>query len=142
MIVNHSEPKAITVFFDGQCPLCSREIGFYQKQEGAGSIIWVDLSKVNQNDLPSGLTHQSALSRFHVITTNGELVSGGEAFSNLWLSLPKFNWVGQLFQISLLASVLEAIYKIFLPCRPLLQRFLKQTLRQTDSNPKTYKTKR
>ena len=30
------------VFFDGACPLCAREIEFYQKQEGASRIAWVD----------------------------------------------------------------------------------------------------
>ncbi len=30
------------VFFDGACPLCAREIEFYQKQEGASGIAWVD----------------------------------------------------------------------------------------------------
>jgi predicted DCC family thiol-disulfide oxidoreductase YuxK len=142
MTINHSGSEAVTVFFDGQCPLCTREIGFYQQQEGSRAINWVDVAKVNLSDLPPGLTQESALSRFHVVTAKGTLVSGGEAFSSLWLSLPKFNWVGQLFQITLLATILEVVYKIFLPCRPLLQRFLRQTLRKIDKKPKTYKTKR
>ena len=142
MTFNDTGSEATTVFFDGQCPLCSREIKFYQRQSGAGAINWVDVTKVNLNNLPSGLTRESALARFHVVTAKGKLVSGGEAFSSLWLSLPAFNWAGRLFSISFLASFLEAGYRIFLPFRPLLQRCLPQTLKHTGIDPKIYKTKK
>jgi len=140
MTLNESGSEAATVFFDGQCPLCSREIGFYQRQGGAEAINWVDVTKVNLNDLPSSLTRENALARFHVLTAKGKLISGGEAFSSLWLSLPAFNWAGRLFRLSFLSSFLEVGYRIFLPCRPLIQRCLPQTLKQTGSNPKIYKT--
>jgi len=38
-------------------------------------------SKVSLDDLPSGLTQEDDLARFHVATTKGELMSGGNAFS-------------------------------------------------------------
>ena len=142
MTFNDTGSEATTVFFDGQCPLCSREIKFYQRQSGAGAINWVDVTKVNLNNLPSGLTRESALARFHVVTAKGKLVSGGEAFSSLWLSLPAFNWAGRLFSLSFFASFLEVGYRIFLPCRPLLQRCLPQTLKQPGSYPETHKTKK
>jgi predicted DCC family thiol-disulfide oxidoreductase YuxK len=142
MTFNGSGAEATTVFFDGQCPLCSREIGFYQRQVGARAINWVDVTKVNLNDLPSGLTRESALARFHVVTAEGELVSGGEAFSSLWLTLPAFNWAGRLFRLSLLASFLEAGYRMFLPCRPLLQCCLPQKVKQPRIDLQVYKTKK
>ena len=127
MTRNISESDADTVFFDGKCPLCTREISFYRGQRGAEDINWVDVTKASLDNLPSGLTRKDALARFHVLTTGGELVSGGNAFSSLWLSLPAFQWAGKLFKISFLALLLERAYKIFLPCRPLLQRCLPQT---------------
>ena len=142
MTLSVSGSEAATVFFDGQCPLCSKEIRFYQRQGGAEAINWVDVTKVNVDDLPSGLTREVAMAKFHVVTAKGKLISGGEAFSSLWLSLPAFNWVGRLFRISFLALFLEAGYRVFLPCRPLLQRYLPQTLKQTASDPKIYKTKK
>ena len=135
--MNQFGSEATTVYFDGECPLCSREIGFYQLQEGACSINWVDVTKVNLKDYPHGLTKEKALARFHVITVKGKLVSGGEAFSSLWLSLPRFNLVGQLFKVRPFALTLEIVYKIFLFCRPLLQRLLCQTFRPSNSNSKT-----
>ena len=142
MSMTLSELKAIRVFFDSQCPLCSREIDFYQQQEGADHIDWVDVTKVDPDKLPYDLTQAGALARFHVVTANGSLVSGGRAFSSLWLSLSKFKWAGQLFSISLLASILEIAYRAFLPCRPLIQRLLQQTFPIQENNLETYKTKK
>lgn len=135
--MKYQELRAITVFFDGQCPLCSREISFYKKQVGASSIDWVDLTEENIDKLPSGLNQEIAMSKFHVVTAKGKLVSGGEAFSSLWLSLPKFMWAGQLFKHNLIAPILEVAYRIFLPCRPILQRLLQRKPKQHKRNQLT-----
>ena len=82
MSMTLSKLKATRVFFDGQCPLCLREIGFYQQQEGADHIDWVDVTKVDPDKLPYDLTLVGALARFHVVTANGSLVSGGRASSD------------------------------------------------------------
>tara|TARA_B110000208_G_scaffold180785_1_gene230859 strand:- start:208 stop:633 length:426 start_codon:yes stop_codon:yes gene_type:complete len=141
MTRNISGSDADTVFFDGKCPLCTREISFYRGQRGAEDINWVDVTKASLDNLPSGLTRKDALARFHVLTTGGELVSGGNAFSSLWLSLPAFQWAGKLFKISFLALLLERAYKIFLPCRPLLQRCLPQTLKRPVGDKHSGETK-
>ena len=141
MTRNISGSDADTVFFDGKCPLCTREISFYRGQRGAEDINWVDVTKASLDNLPSGLTRKDALARFHVLTTGGELVSGGNAFSSLWLSLPAFQWAGKLFKISLLALLLERAYKIFLPCRPLLQRCMPQTLKRPVGDKHSGETK-
>ncbi|MEZ7881108.1 MAG: thiol-disulfide oxidoreductase DCC family protein [Rhodospirillales bacterium] len=141
MTRNISGSDADTVFFDGKCPLCTREISFYRGQRGAEDINWVDVTKASLDNLPSGLTRKDALARFHVLTTGGELVSGGNAFSSLWLSLPAFQWAGKLFKISFLALLLERAYKIFLPCRPLLQRCMPQTLKRPVGDKHSGETK-
>ncbi len=34
-------PASCTVYYDGTCPLCRREIAFYRRCAGATSIVWV-----------------------------------------------------------------------------------------------------
>ena len=34
----------IKVFFDGNCPICSREIKVYKKLDKKGEISWYDIS--------------------------------------------------------------------------------------------------
>ena len=81
MICDDLGSNAETVYFDGQCPLCTREIQFYRRQRGAENVNWVDVAKVGKLDLPVGLTQENALARFHIVNVKGQLISGGEAFS-------------------------------------------------------------
>ena len=36
--------RSLTVFFDGSCPICSKEINFYKMRAGADELSWVDVS--------------------------------------------------------------------------------------------------
>ena len=132
--------NAETVYFDGQCPLCTREIGFYQRQRGAKNVNWVDVSKVGLLDLPFDLNQEEALARFHIVNAKGQLISGGEAFSSLWLSLPAFRWAGSIFQIKILAYLLEVMYRVFLPCRPFLQRLMPKLPNQPNEDSQNCET--
>ena len=74
----HDRP---TAFYDGACPLCAREIGFYRRQEGADWICWVDISSIDTMDVAPDLAREEALARFTVRDADGSLVSGGRAFT-------------------------------------------------------------
>jgi len=118
------ESPRITVFYDGACPLCRREIGFYRRCGGADRIRWRDVAECDPEILPGGLTRDAALRRFHVETADGRLVSGAAAFAQLWSSLPRFRAIGWIARQSLLVPVLERLYVLFLRWRPALQKVL------------------
>jgi predicted DCC family thiol-disulfide oxidoreductase YuxK len=120
---------AFTVFYDGACPLCTAEIGFYRRRRGADRISWVDVSACATETVTAGLTRDQALKRFHARQADGRLVSGGAAFVALWSVLPSFSWLGRLFRAGPLLWGIERAYDSFLGWRPKLQglarRFLK-----------------
>jgi predicted DCC family thiol-disulfide oxidoreductase YuxK len=109
----------MTVYFDGSCPLCRTEIGVYQKADDSDTIQWCDVSA---EALPAGLTREHAMARFHVRDASGELVSGARAFIALWLTLPRWRWLGRIASLPPLPWLLEGAYRVFLPLRPLLQK--------------------
>ena len=113
------------VFYDGACPLCTREIAFYKRRQGADGVAWVDVSGVARDQIAPGLNREQALARFHVQMDDGSIVSGGTAFATLWTALPGFRFWGRLFQFQPLASVLDRAYDIFLKVRPRLQAIMK-----------------
>ena len=115
----------LTVFFDGSCPLCRKEIGFYRRKRGADRIDWVDVSAVARGDVATGLSCDQAMRRFHVMTPAGRLIDGGHAFAVLWAALPGFRWVGKVMGLPGLRHVLNLAYDAFLPVRPALQRFFR-----------------
>jgi predicted DCC family thiol-disulfide oxidoreductase YuxK len=110
-----------TVFYDGACPLCQREIAFYRACKGAESVRWIDVSQSSRKYAAPGLTRQGALARFHVQTADGRLVTGASAFAHLWTVLPGSCYLGHFFQLPLLRSVLDGIYDLFLRIRPYLK---------------------
>ena len=123
----------LTVFYDGACPLCRREIDFYRGLEGAQCISWVDVAATETVDVAPGLAKTDALARFHVMTADGKLCSGGAAFAALWLRLRAFRLFGRLFQVRPLLWCLEQAYSRFLKVRPFLQRRLRERAPRQDA---------
>jgi predicted DCC family thiol-disulfide oxidoreductase YuxK len=112
---------ALTVYYDGACPLCSREIAVYRRQTGSERCVWVDASSCPESALGTGLSRDSALARFHVRRTDGLLVEGMRGFTVLWRVLPRFAWAGRIASIGPLPLLLDVAYLVFLRIRPLWQ---------------------
>ena len=45
--------RSLTVFFDGSCPICSKEINFYKMRAGADELSWVDAVSYTHLTLPT-----------------------------------------------------------------------------------------
>ena len=79
--------KVLTVFYDGGCPICAREVGMYQSLKGAEFIKWVNLSALLDGEVLPGVTKRNALARFHAVDYKGNIHVGGAAFVALWCML-------------------------------------------------------
>jgi ubiquinone biosynthesis monooxygenase Coq7 len=110
-------PPALTVYFDGACPVCSREIAMYRRQPGAEACTWIDASACPDAALGPDLTRDAALARFHVRRADGELVDGMRGFAALWRTLPRTAWLGRVASIWPIPIVLDAAYRAFLALR-------------------------
>ncbi len=105
-------PKPI-VFFDGACPMCSREIAHYRKRRGADNIVWLDISKPG-NDLDRyGISRDEAMSRFHVLDRERSWHTGAWGFVELWSQLPAYRWLAWVIKRAGLLPVLDAAYSRF-----------------------------
>ena len=117
------------VFFDGSCPLCTAEISTYRKCRGADEIDWVDVAVggagARDENIAPGLMRTDAMRRFHMRRADGEIVSGGAAFAELWTALPAFSWAGRIGRQRPVSLLLEGAYRLFLPVRPLLRKLLR-----------------
>ncbi|MFM9974917.1 MAG: thiol-disulfide oxidoreductase DCC family protein [Beijerinckiaceae bacterium] len=118
MTKDSSQP--VTVFYDGSCPLCTREIGLYQRALGGNAVNWCDISQTDVSR--DGLSAEQAMARCHVRGPDGVMQDGARAFILLWLTVPRWRWLGRMASIPPLPSVLEGLYRAFLPIRPWLQR--------------------
>lgn len=106
-----------TVYFDGDCPICSREISIYRRAAGGDAIAWVDASHCDEALLANGPDRASALRRFHVRCEDGTVVSGAAAFVAVWRRLPAFSRLARICGDRRILVLLEWLYRAFLGLR-------------------------
>ena len=115
-----------SVFFDGKCPLCWAEIDIYRNHDVRENLRLIDVSNPIVQ-LPSGLTRSAALARFHVMSNDGRLVSGVEAFIEVWRQIPKWRWLATWAAMPPFTQAIKFAYWIFLSCRPTIVRIFLTT---------------
>lgn len=115
-------PARLTVYFDGACPVCAREIAAYRRQPGAEACDWVDAAACDDPALGPGLNRQAALARLHVRRPDGSLVQGMRGFATLWQALPRTAWLGRLVARGPMPALLDGAYAGFLHLRRLWRR--------------------
>nr|WP_315486753.1 DUF393 domain-containing protein [uncultured Undibacterium sp.] len=117
-----STAKVCTIYFDGACPLCSKEIATYQTWRGANRIEWIDASRCSELALGAELERTQALVKLHARDENGMLVSGAAAFVMMWRQLPALKWITPCFGHASVIHALDYLYEGFLKIRPLWRK--------------------
>ena len=120
----------ITIFYDGTCPLCLREIGLLRRLDRRrGRIRFQDVSPPDAAEF-CPIPQEKLLARFHVETRDGRIVDGAEAFTEAYSELPFMAWVRLIGRFAPTRWVLNRMYDGLLLIRPSLQRFFRT--RETD----------
>ena len=107
-------PKACpTVFFDGACPLCRREIAHYRRLDRAQRLRWVDAASETEILAAHGLDTERAMTELHVLDGNGRWQRGVDAFLVIWSHLPAYRWLARLVSALGLRAPLGFVYRHF-----------------------------
>lgn len=109
----------LTVWHDGACPLCRREIALMRRLDRRGAIAFVDIADPDAADCP--LDRAALLARFHA-REDGALLSGAAAFAAMWRAIPLLRPLGLAARNPLALALLERAYCLFLRVRPSAQR--------------------
>lgn len=112
--------SSLTVYFDGACPLCRREIALIRRLDRRGSIHFIDVSDAAA---ACPIDRGELLARFHA-SENGRLYSGARAFAAMWRAIPLLRPLGVLADLPVARPAFEAAYRGFLRVRPRLQRWV------------------
>ncbi|MBO83798.1 MAG: thiol-disulfide oxidoreductase [Deltaproteobacteria bacterium] len=72
------------VFFDGDCPLCTREIDMIRALDRRGRLRFTDIAAPGFDPTPTGLTHDELMASIRGRMPSGEMVEGVEVFRQLY----------------------------------------------------------
>ena len=112
----------LTIWFDGGCPLCRREIAFIQRLDRGRAIDFIDVSDGNAN---CPVDRAAMLARFHA-REDGEMMSGAAAFAAMWRAVPLLRPLGLAARNRHVLAWLERIYLRYLRIRPRLQAMFRR----------------
>jgi predicted DCC family thiol-disulfide oxidoreductase YuxK len=106
---------AFEVFFDGECPLCRREIAFLRRLDRRRNAIrFSDIAARGFDPREHGLTltRDDLMARIHGRTADGHVVEGVEVFRHLYAAVG-FGPLVALTRFRPIAALLDAAYRWF-----------------------------
>lgn len=103
----------ITVFYDGKCGLCSKEINHYRKIAPAGIFDWKDITISADGLKKEGITLSEGLKLLHARDNNRKLHVGLDAFILIWRQLKRWRLLAILISLPIIRHIANFAYKSF-----------------------------
>lgn len=128
--------KRISVYYDGLCHLCSREINHYQKMTGAEQINFIDITTSAFDAKVERLDPVQIHKTMHVKDEAGKVHTGVDAFICIWKNLPTLQFLVPIAKFPPMRLLLDLFYFIFAKIRPLLPRKSCETSPYCETKPK------
>ena len=107
-----NNPRSCLVYFDGDCPLCVREIKMLRWLDRKGRITFVDIAAPDFDAESTGLTMDELMASIRGRNARGELVEGVEVFRLLYGAVGLW-WLMPLTRIPGISHGLDALYAFF-----------------------------
>lgn len=105
--------ELITVYYDGKCGMCAKEIRYYKKIAPNNIFDWQDITVSTQSLKQSGVSLTEGLKYLHVKNTEGKLLIGVDAFICIWQQLPYWRYLAYLVKLPMIKQIATVIYKAF-----------------------------
>ena len=103
----------VEVLFDGDCPLCTREIALLRSLDAKRRRIrFTDIAEPGFDAAGYGVTHEALMAKIHARLPDGRLIEGVEVFRRLYDAVG-FGAVVKLTRLPGVAPLLDAGYRWF-----------------------------
>ena len=113
--VTQSESDApnwkLNLLYDGDCPLCLREVNFLQKKDaGRGIVRFTDIAEVNYDPAENGgVDFETAMGRIHAVRADGSLVKNVAVFQEVYDALG-IGWLYAPTKWPVISTVVNKLY--------------------------------
>ncbi len=119
MTATVSKPSwQIKLLYDGECPLCLREVNFLRKRDaGRGLVAFVDIADLNYDpQMHGGVDFATAMGRIHAVLPDGTVIKNVEVFRRVYEVLG-MGWVYAITKLPIIGTVADFLYGIWADLR-------------------------
>lgn len=111
----------LTLYYDGQCPLCVAEVAFLQSRNATGELAFVDITQADFAQAGHHISCEAAMAQIHGRTADGQVLVGVPVFAAAYklAKLPVLAW---LLSRRWLLPVLQPAYVLFAKHRQAISR--------------------
>lgn len=102
----------LTVFFDGDCPICAREIALLKRLDGRHRVHFVDFADPAYDPRKTGLSRDELGRVIHARWADGSILVGIDVFREVW-SAVGFGFVARLSRLPIINRLLVWGYDWF-----------------------------
>ncbi|EEF28096.1 uncharacterized protein At5g50100, chloroplastic [Ricinus communis] len=109
-----STPWKIKMLYDGDCPLCMREVNMLrERNKSYDTIKFVDISSKDYSpEENQGLDYTTVMGRIHAILSDGTIVTDVEAFRRLYEQVG-LGWVYAITKYEPIGSIADVVYSFW-----------------------------
>ncbi len=104
----------IKLLYDGECPLCVREVNFLRKRDaGRGLVAFVDIASPDYSpEANGGIDFETAMGRIHAVLRDGTVIKNVEVFRRVYETLG-MGWVYAATKWPVIGTIVDALYGIW-----------------------------
>ena len=115
--------QKLTLFYDGECPLCQAEILFLSARNKAHLLDFIDIHTKRFDPQATGVSCEQALAAMYGQYADGTLIHGVTVFPEAYqrVGLPFLAWI---FSRPALQPILQLGYKLFADNRHGISRII------------------
>ncbi len=101
------------VFYDGGCPVCSREMGHYRHRSNSEKLLFLDIAACDFRAEDYGFCQDDLMRALHVRCHDGSVHTGVEAFRVIWQATPHMGWLATLVALPGVHGLVALLYRCF-----------------------------
>jgi predicted DCC family thiol-disulfide oxidoreductase YuxK len=113
----NKEPWPLALYFDGNCPLCAREITILRRHAAQSRLLFVDINNAEFDAKALGFTFEQMQATLHACFADGRWVKGLDATLWSWRAAGLGFWATPLTWRAL-RPLLALGYRLFCYLRP------------------------
>ncbi|HEY9601189.1 MAG TPA: DUF393 domain-containing protein [Allocoleopsis sp.] len=104
----------IKLLYDGECPLCVREVNFLRKRDaGRGKVAFVDIADDDYTpSLHGGVDFETAMGRIHAVLPDGTVIKNVEVFRRVY-DILGMGWIYAATKLPVIGWIVDTLYEIW-----------------------------